>query len=128
MLSPLGVCVARIRGVFLSVSRQNVARLTNAARADDGARHTNRVLKLMDKNEIVVQTLASIQSTAVKIAAMPAHVREEALDEAHHAYASAMHNIGQDNVAAGRWVETVMTAVRVLIMEIDRNGEAGPGA
>lgn len=81
----------------------------------------------MDKNEIVVQTLASIQSTAVKIAAMPAHVRNEALDEAHRAYASAMHNIGQDNAAAGRWVETVMTAVRVLVMEIDRNGEPGQG-
>lgn len=76
----------------------------------------------MDNNELVVQTLATIQRTATKIAALPEHAREEALDVAHHAYASAMHDLGQDNVAAGRWVETVMTAVRALIIEIDRNG------
>jgi hypothetical protein len=81
----------------------------------------------MDNNELVVQTLATIQRTATKIAALPEHAREDALDVAHHAYASAMHDLGQDNVAAGRWVETVMSAVRALIIEIDRNGRA-PGA
>jgi hypothetical protein len=39
-----------------------------------------------------------------------------------------MHDIGQDNVAAGRWVETVMTAVRALISEIDRNGGTPPAS
>lgn len=81
----------------------------------------------MEKHELVGQTLASIQRTAEKIAALPEHAREEALDVAHHAYASAMHNVGQDNVAAGRWVETVMTAVRAVISEIDRNGGASRG-
>ncbi|MFA5900032.1 MAG: hypothetical protein WC829_13080 [Hyphomicrobium sp.] len=76
----------------------------------------------MNEHELVGQTLDSIQRTATKIAALPAHAREEAFDVAHHAYASAMHDIGQDNVAAGRWVETVMTAVRTLVIEIDRNG------
>ncbi len=81
----------------------------------------------MDKNELVVQTLVSIQRTAAKIAALPLHAREEALDVAHHAYASAMYDAGQDNVAAGRWVETVMTAVRAVISEIDQGG-GDPGA
>jgi hypothetical protein len=87
----------------------------------------------MDKQEIVVHTLASIHRTATKIAALPHGARAEALDIAHHAYASAMHEIGQDNIAAGRWVETVMTAVRAVIEEIDQggtsqHGEAGPAA
>lgn len=76
----------------------------------------------MNQQELVVQTLNTIQRTATKIAALPQHAREEAFDVAHHAYASAMHDMGQDNVAAGRWVETVMTAVRALVSEIDRNG------
>lgn len=82
----------------------------------------------MDSNDLVGQTLASIQRTAAKIATLPAHAREEALDAAHQAYASAMHEVGQDNVAAGRWVETVMTAVRAVIHEIDREGAAGRSA
>lgn len=81
----------------------------------------------MENHELVGQTLASIQRTAEKIAALPPHAREDALDVAHQAYASAMHDIGQDNVAAGRWVETVMTAVRAVISEIDLNSRA-PGA
>ena len=82
----------------------------------------------MDRNDLVVQTLASIQRTAAKIAALPPYAREEALDVAHHAYASAMHEVGQDNVAAGRWVETVMTAVRAVVQEIDREAAAGNSA
>jgi hypothetical protein len=39
-----------------------------------------------------------------------------------------MHEVGQDNVAAGRWVETVMTAVRAVIQEIDREAAAGNSA
>lgn len=76
----------------------------------------------MDKHELVVHTLATIQRTATKIATLPEHAREEALDAAHHAYANAMHELGQDHVAASRWVETVMTAVRALVSEIDRDG------
>jgi len=79
----------------------------------------------MDNQELVGQTLASIQRTALKIAALPAGERERALDLAHHAYATAMHDIGQDNVAAGRWVETVMTAVRAVIAELDLDRNAG---
>jgi hypothetical protein len=56
----------------------------------------------------------------MKIAALPVSSRDEALDVAHRAYANAMHDMGQDNVAAGRWVETVMTSVRMLVSEIDR--------
>jgi hypothetical protein len=82
----------------------------------------------MENHDIVGQTLAAIQLTATKIAALPVHARENALDVAHHAYASAMHDIGQDNVAAGRWVETVMTAVRALVVEIDRNGGSPPAS
>lgn len=78
----------------------------------------------MEQHDAVVQTLAAIQRTAEKIAALPENERERALDVVHRAYASAMHDVGQDNVAAGRWVETVMTAVRALIAEIDRNGTA----
>lgn len=74
----------------------------------------------MEQHDAVVQTLAAIQRTAEKIAALPQHEREDALDVVHRAYASAMHDVGQDNVAAGRWVETVMTAVRTLVAEIDR--------
>ena len=81
----------------------------------------------MENHEIVVQTLLTIQRTATRIAALPAHAREDALDEAHRAYANAMHDLGQDNVAAGRWVETVMTAMRALISDIDRSrGPASP--
>ncbi len=79
----------------------------------------------MEKHELVGQTLASIHRTASKIAALPPQAREDALDVAHHAYASAMHELGQDNVAAGRWVETVMTAVRAVVSEIDR-GSTNP--
>jgi hypothetical protein len=38
-----------------------------------------------------------------------------------------MHDLGQDNVAAGRWVETVMTSVRLLVSEIDRDAEKAAG-
>ena len=76
----------------------------------------------MDQHVLVGETIGSIQRTALKIAALPAEVRDDALDAAHHAYANAMHDLGQNNVAAGRWVETVMTAVRVLVHEIDRDG------
>ncbi|MTD94320.1 hypothetical protein GIW81_08220 [Hyphomicrobium sp. xq] len=79
----------------------------------------------MDKHILVDETLSSIQRTALKIAALPADARDEALDVAHHAYANAMHDMAMDNVAAGRWVETVMTAVRTLISEIDRDGAPG---
>ena len=64
----------------------------------------------------------------MKIATLPAAARVEALDVAHRAYANAMHDLGQDNVAAGRWVETVMTSVRLLVAEIDREAAAGGGA
>ena len=74
----------------------------------------------MEKHELVGQTLTSIHRTASKIAALPPDAREDALDVAHLAYASAMHELGQNNVAAGRWVETVMTAVRAVVTEIDR--------
>ena len=81
----------------------------------------------MNKHSLVEQTLDTIQRTAMKIAALPAAARDEALDVAHRAYANAMHDIGQDNVAAGRWVETVMTSVRLLVAEIDRDAAAGSG-
>jgi hypothetical protein len=76
----------------------------------------------MDQHVLVGETIGSIQRTALKIAALPAEVRDDALDAAHRAYANAMHDLGQNNVAAGRWIETVMTAVRVLVHEIDRDG------
>ena len=79
----------------------------------------------MDKFNLVDETLGSIQRTALKIAALPAEARGDALDVAHRAYANAMHDMAMDNVAAGRWVETVMTAVRTLIGEIDRGGGGG---
>jgi len=75
-----------------------------------------------DKQELVAQTLGTIQRTAMKIAGLPAESREEAFDTAHRAYADAMHNYGQDNVAAAKWVELVMTAVRLLVAEIDNSG------
>ena len=75
----------------------------------------------MNKLALVEQTLDTIQRTAMKIAALPACRRDDALDVAHRAYANAMHDLGQDNVAAGRWVETVMTSVRLLVSEIDRD-------
>jgi hypothetical protein len=79
----------------------------------------------LDRYILVKETLGSIQRTALKIAALPADARDEALDVAHYAYANAMHDMTTDNVAAGRWVETVMTAVRTLISEIDRDGAPG---
>jgi hypothetical protein len=82
----------------------------------------------MNKHSLVEQTLDTIQRTAMKIASLPAAARDEALDVAHRAYANAMHDLGQDNVAAGRWVETVMTSVRLLVAEIDRDAAAGGGA
>jgi hypothetical protein len=81
----------------------------------------------MNKQALVEQTLDTIQRTAIKIAALPAASRNDALDVAHRAYANAMHDLGQDNVAAGRWVETVMTSVRLLVSEIDRDAEQGGG-
>ena len=56
----------------------------------------------MNKHSLVEQTLDTIQRTAMKIAALPTGARDEALDVAHRAYANAMHDLGQDNVAAGR--------------------------
>ena len=81
----------------------------------------------MNKHDLVDQTLDTIQRTATKIAALPVSSRDQALDVAHHAYANAMHDLGQDNVAAGRWVETVMTSVRLLVSEIDRDVAEGGG-
>ena len=81
----------------------------------------------MNKHALVEQTLDTIQRTAMKIAALPAAARDDALDVAHRAYANAMHDLGQDNVAAGRWVETVMTSVRLLVSEIDRDTSGAAG-
>jgi hypothetical protein len=81
----------------------------------------------MNKHSLVEQTLDTIQRTAMKIAALPSPARDEALDVAHRTYANAMHDLGQDNVAAGRWVETVMTSVRLLVSEIDRDAANGDG-
>ncbi len=75
-----------------------------------------------EKQELVDHTLGTIQRTAVKIAALPAAARGEAFDIAHRTYADAMHRFGQDNIAAGRWVEMVMTGVRLLVEEIDNSG------
>jgi len=55
----------------------------------------------MNKQALVEQTLDTIQRTAMKIAALPAAARDDALDVAHRAYANAMHDLGQDNVASG---------------------------
>jgi len=77
----------------------------------------------MERHTLVDQTLDSIQRTAMKIAALPTEARADAFDAAHHAYANAMHHLGQDNVAAGRWVETVMSAIRALVREIDSNAQ-----
>lgn len=82
----------------------------------------------MNKHSLVEQTLDTIQRTAMKIAALPAAARDEALDVAHRTYANAMYDLGQDNVAAARWIETVMTSVRLLVAEIDRDTAAGGGA
>ena len=71
---------------------------------------------------LVGQTIATIQRTAISIAALPSAAREEALFVADRAYADAMLCRGQDVAAAAKWVELVMTAVRLLIAQIDSSG------
>jgi hypothetical protein len=84
--------------------------------------HDHFVQLAPDKQDLVDHTLGTIQRTAMKIAALPAAYRGEAFDVAHRTYADAMHDYGQDNVAAAKWVEMVMTAVRLLVAEIDHSG------
>ena len=54
--------------------------------------------------------------------ALPSEAREEALFVADRAYADAMLCRGQDVAAAAKWVELVMTAVRLLVAQIDSSG------
>lgn len=84
--------------------------------------HGHIVQLLPGKQDLVDHTLGTIQRTAMKIAALPAESRGEAFDVAHRTYADAMHDSGQDNVAAAKWVEMVMTAIRLLVAEIDHSG------
>ena len=81
----------------------------------------------MNKQALVEQTLDTIQRTAMKIAALPAAARDDGLDVANRADANAMHDLGQANVDAGRWVETVMTIVRLLVSEIDSDTSGAAG-
>jgi hypothetical protein len=75
-----------------------------------------------EQQQLAEYTVGTIQRTAMRIAAIPAGAREDAFDAAHQAYASAMHQRGQDHVAAARWVEMVMTGVRQLVAQIDISG------
>jgi hypothetical protein len=79
-------------------------------------------------HQLAQYTLETIERTAMRIAALPVEAREDALDTAHQAYASAMHTFGQDHLAAAKWVEMVMTSVRKLVAQIDNSsrGEGGP--
>jgi hypothetical protein len=54
-----------------------------------------------------------------KIAKLPVEDRAEAFHQLCRAYAVAMD---QDTLAAAKWVETVMTGVRLLVAEIDKSG------
>ena len=58
----------------------------------------------------------------MSIAALPSEERQEALFVADRAYANAMLCSGQDVAAAAKWVELVMTAVRLLVAQIDSSG------
>jgi hypothetical protein len=79
-------------------------------------------LALLEQLELVDQTVATIRRTAISIAALPSEAREEALFAADRAYADAMLCRGQDVAAAAKWVELVMTAVRLLVAQIDSSG------
>ena len=79
-------------------------------------------LALLEKLELVDQTAATIQCTAISIAALPSEARAQALFAADRAYADAMLCGGQDISVAAKWVEHVMTAVRLLVTQIDRSG------
>lgn len=74
---------------------------------------------LFERLKLVDETLGTIQRTAAKIAALPIEARQQALFDADRAYALAMLCPGQDPAAAAKWVELVMTAVRMLVAEID---------
>jgi len=79
-------------------------------------------IALFEQLALVDETLGTIQRTAAKIAALPSEARDEAFIMADRAYAEAMVRSGQDTIAAAKWVESVMTAVRVLVAEIDNSG------
>lgn len=74
-------------------------------------------LAYIEELELVEQTLAAIQRTAITIAKLPVEDRDAAFHEFGRAYAIAM---GQDTTAAAQWFETVMTGVRELVAQIDR--------
>jgi hypothetical protein len=74
-------------------------------------------LSYVEELELVEQTLAAIQRTAITIAKLPVEDRAAALHEFGRAYAIAM---GQDTTTAAKWLETVMMGVRQLVTEIDK--------
>jgi hypothetical protein len=76
-------------------------------------------LSYVEELELVEHTLVAIQRTAITIAKLPVEDRLQALHEFGRAYAIAM---GQDTLAAAKWLETVVMGVRELVTEIDKTG------
>ena len=60
-------------------------------------------LSYVEELELVEHTLIAIQRTAITIAKLPVEDRVQALHEFGRAYAIAM---GQDTIAATKWLET----------------------
>jgi hypothetical protein len=76
-------------------------------------------LSYVEELELVERTLVAIQRTAITIAKLPVEDRLLALHEFGRAYAIAM---GQDSIAAAKWLETVVMGVGELVTEIDKTG------
>lgn len=74
----------------------------------------------VEKLELVEQTVATMQQSAITIAKLPPEDRAEALRVLDQTFAVAMR--GEDKIAAAKWARSVMTGVRLLVTEIDKSG------
>ena len=76
----------------------------------------------VEKLELVEQTVATMQQSAIAIAKLPPEDRAEAWRVLDQTFAVAMRSRGDDTIAAANWARSVMTGVRQLVTEIDKSG------
>ena len=69
----------------------------------------------VEKLELVEQTVATMQQSAITVARLPPEDRAKALRVLDQTFAVAMRGRGHDTIAAANWARSVMTGVRQLV-------------
>jgi hypothetical protein len=70
------------------------------------------------------ETIGTIRTLADQIGAMPRNERAEAFENARWHYCEAFAKFGRNEEFASRWVEVTMSALRLLVAQVD--ADSGP--